>query len=79
MIRTEICNLEDRKEIGSLYPSERLYKRTIMTDKEIGQTAREIIDRGNTAEIKQNREGIVILEVRKEIVRKDNVSPNQKL
>lgn len=79
MIRTKICNPEDCKEIGSLYPSERLYKRTIMTDKEIGQTAREIMDRGNTAEIKRNREGIVILEVRKEIVRKDNVSPNQKL
>lgn len=79
MIRTKICNPEDCKEIGSLYPSERLYKRTIMTDKEIGQTAREIIDRGNTAEIKRNREGIVILEVRKEIVKKEDTSSGKEL
>lgn len=50
-----------------------------MTDKEIGKTAREIAERGNTAEIKRSRGGIVILEVGKKIVRKDNVSPNQKL
>lgn len=42
-----------------------------MTDKEIGKTAREIAERGNTAEIKRNREGIVILEVRKKIVKSD--------
>lgn len=50
-----------------------------MTDKEIGKTAREIAERGNTAEIKHNKQGIVILEVRKKIVRKENVSTNQKL
>ena len=50
-----------------------------MTDKEIGKTAREIAERGNTAEVKPNKDGIIILEVRKKIVRKDNVSSNQKL
>lgn len=40
-----------------------------MTDKEIGKTAREIAERGNTAEIKRNKDGIVILEVSKKIVR----------
>lgn len=50
-----------------------------MTDKEIGKTAREIVDRGNTAEVKRNKDGIMILEVGKKIVRKDNVSSNQKL
>lgn len=50
-----------------------------MTDKEIGKTVREIAERGNTAEVKRNKDGIVILEVRKKIARKDNVSPNQKL
>ncbi len=50
-----------------------------MTDKEIGKTAREIAERGNTAEVKQSKTGIVVLEVEKKIVRKDNVSPNQKL
>ena len=42
-----------------------------MTDKEIGETAREIAERGNTAEVKRNKDGIVILEVGKKIVRKD--------
>lgn len=50
-----------------------------MTDKEIGKTAREIAERGNTAEVKRNKEGIFIIEVDRKIVRKDNVSPNQKL
>lgn len=50
-----------------------------MTDKEIGKTAREIAERGNTAEIKRNKDGILIIEVEKKIVRKDNVSSNQKL
>lgn len=40
-----------------------------MTDKEIGKTAREIVERGNTAEIKRNKDGIVILEVEKKIVK----------
>lgn len=40
-----------------------------MTDKEIGKTAREIAERGNTAEVKRNKDGIVILEVRKKIVK----------
>lgn len=42
-----------------------------MTDKEIGKTAREIAERGNTAEVKRNKDGIVILEVGKKIVKKD--------
>lgn len=50
-----------------------------MTDREIGKTSREIAERGNTAEVKQNKDGIVVLEVEKKIVRKDNVSSNQKL
>lgn len=50
-----------------------------MTDKEIGKTAREIAEHGNTAEIKRNKDGIVILEVRKKIVRKENVSANKEL
>lgn len=45
-----------------------------MTDREIGKIVREIAERGNTAEVKRNKQGIVILEVRKKIVRKDNVS-----
>ncbi len=50
-----------------------------MTDKEIGKTVREIADRGNTAEVKRNKDGIVILEVEKRIVRKDNVSAAKEL
>ena len=50
-----------------------------MTDKEIGKTAREIVERGNTAEVKKNKDGIVIFEVGKKIARKDYVPPNQKL
>ena len=42
-----------------------------MTDKEIGKTAREIAERENTAEVKRNKNGIVILEVRKKIVKTD--------
>ena len=38
-----------------------------MTDKDIGKIAREIAERGNTAEVKQNKDGIVILEVWKKI------------
>ncbi len=40
-----------------------------MTDKEIGKTAREIADRGNTAEVKRNKNGILILEVGRKIVK----------
>lgn len=42
-----------------------------MTDKEIGKTVREIAERGNTAEIRQNKDGIVIMEVEKKIVKAD--------
>ena len=42
-----------------------------MTDKEIGKTVREIAERGNTAEVKRNKDGIVIFEVKKKIVRSD--------
>ena len=45
-----------------------------MTDKEIGKTVREIAERGIRAEVYKNKDGIVILEVGKRIVRKDNVS-----
>lgn len=38
-----------------------------MTDAEIGKTAREIAERGNTAEVKRNKDGIIILEVTKKI------------
>lgn len=41
-----------------------------MTDKEIGKTAREIAERGNTAEVKRNKDGIIVLEVKKEIIKK---------
>lgn len=50
-----------------------------MTDKEIGKTAREIAERGNTAKVKKNKNGIVILEEKCKIVRKDNVSSNKEL
>ena len=42
-----------------------------MTDKEIGKTVREIAERGNTAEIRQNKDGIVIMEVEKKIGKAD--------
>lgn len=42
-----------------------------MTDKEIGKTAREIAERGNTAEVKRNKAGIVVLEVEKKIAKAD--------
>lgn len=42
-----------------------------MTDKEIGKTVREIAERGNTAEVKRNKNGIAIFEVGKKIVRSD--------
>ncbi len=42
-----------------------------MTDKEIGKTVREIAERGNTAEVKRNKDGIVIMEVEKKIVKSD--------
>ncbi|MCI8372431.1 MAG: hypothetical protein HFI75_08550 [Lachnospiraceae bacterium] len=44
-----------------------------MTDKEIGKTAREIAERGNTAEVKRNKDGFVILEIEKKVVKKDKV------
>lgn len=50
-----------------------------MTDKEIGKTAREIAERGNTAEVKRNKDGIVILEVRKKIVGDENGKGKQRI
>lgn len=50
-----------------------------MTDKEIGKTAREIAEKGYTAIVKKNKDGIVILKEKCEIVRKDNVSAYKKL
>ena len=49
-----------------------------MTDREIGKTVREIAERGNTAEVKRNKDWILILEVGKKIVRKDRI-PTQKI
>ncbi len=42
-----------------------------MTDKEIGKTAREIVDRGFTAIVKKNKDGIAILEEKCRIVKSD--------
>ena len=42
-----------------------------MTDKEIGKTAREIAERGNTAKVKKNKDGIIILEEKCKIVKSD--------
>lgn len=42
-----------------------------MTDKEIGKAAREITERGNTAEVKKNKDGIMILEVGRKIIKKE--------
>lgn len=67
----EIRDAEDCKEGESLYPSKQLYRNAKMTDKEIGKTAREIAERGNTAKIKKNKEGIVILEEKLKIVKSD--------
>jgi len=61
------------------HTAENIKIRIPMTDKEIGKTAREIAERGNTAEVKRNKDGIVILEVGKKIVRKDNVSADKEL
>lgn len=46
-----------------------------MTDEEIGRIAREIVERGNTAEVKRNKDGIVVLEVGKKIVKSENGRP----
>ncbi len=40
-----------------------------MTDKEIGKTAREIAEKGLNAIVKKNKDGIVILKEKCEIVR----------
>lgn len=64
-----MCSPENCKDGVSLYPSKELYRSGVVTDKEIGKTAREIAERGNTAEVKKNKDGIVVLEVRKKIVK----------
>ena len=51
----------------------------MMTDKEIGRIVRRIAEQGNTAEVKQNKDGLVILEVEKKIVRKNCVSADKEL
>ncbi len=71
MVIEEVYNPEDCKDGGSLYPSKELYRSAAMTDKEIGKTAREIAERGNAAEIRRNKDGIVIMEVEKKIVKAD--------
>lgn len=40
-----------------------------MTDKEIGKTAREIAEKGYTAMVKKNKDGIVILKEKCETVK----------
>lgn len=45
-----------------------------MTDKEIGKTAREIAERGNTAEVKKSKNGIVVIETEKKIIKKEGGS-----
>ena len=42
-----------------------------MTDKEIGRTVREIVERGNTAKVKKSKDGIAILEEKCKIVKSD--------
>lgn len=42
-----------------------------MTDKEIGKTAREIAEKGLDAIVKKNKDGIVILKEKCEIVKSD--------
>lgn len=71
MVIEQVCNSEDCKDGGSLYPSKKLYRSVVMTDKEIGKTAREIVERGNTANVKKNKDGIVILEEKCKIVKSD--------
>ena len=70
-LREFSCNIahpqsEIRKAMESV-----LGKDFNMTDKEISKTAREIAERGNTAEVKRNKDGILILEVRKKITKTD--------
>lgn len=44
-----------------------------MTDEQLSKTVREILSRDNTAEIKKNGDGnIIILEVKKKIARETN-------
>lgn len=47
-----------------------------MTDKEIGAMVREIADRGFKAEVYRNKDGIVIMEVKKSIVKADKNKKN---
>lgn len=42
-----------------------------MTDKEIGKTVREIVEKGFSAIVKKNKDGIVILKEKCEIVKSD--------
>lgn len=42
-----------------------------MTDKEIGKTVREIADKGYSAIVKKNKDGIIILKEKCEIVKSD--------
>ncbi len=71
MVIEEVCNPEDCKDGGSLYPSKELYRSAAMTDKEIGKTARDIAERGNTAKVKKNKDSIVILEEKCKIVKSE--------
>lgn len=42
-----------------------------MTDKEIGKTAREIVEQGYAAIVRKNKDGILILKEKCEIVKSD--------
>lgn len=50
----------------------------MMTDKEIGKTAREIANRGNSAIVKKNKRGIVILEEKCKIIKEDEAYDEDK-
>lgn len=70
-LREFSCNIthpqsEIRKAMESV-----LGKDFNMTDKEIGKTARDIAERGNTAKVKKNKDGIVILEEKVKIIKSD--------
>lgn len=45
-----------------------------MTDKEIGKTAREIVEQGFNAVVKKSKDGIVILKEKYEVVKKEGGS-----
>lgn len=45
-----------------------------MTDKEIGRAVREIAEGGDTARVKKNKDGLIILKDKSTIVKRDVIS-----